>query len=95
MSEPRKRKKSQKNEIENKEKRNLKKMNSQKKIKSKNFSTISMSVSDNCRIYVMWESDNVRAPKNEISKKKWNLKKKKEISKKMKSKNFRAQSMSV
>ena len=50
MSEPRKRKKSQKNEIENKEKRNLKKMNSQKKIKSKNFSTISMSVSDNRRI---------------------------------------------
>ena len=49
----------------------------------------------------MWESDNVRAQKNEISKKKWNIKKKKnEISKKIRSKkiselkNFRTQKIS-
>ena len=53
-----------------------KKMISQKKMKSKNFRTQSMSVSDIVTIKVMSGSDNVRAPpkksnliKNEISNK--------------------------
>ena len=50
MSDPRKKKKSQENEISNKKKKKPQKNEISKNVKSKTFRTQSMSVSDNRRI---------------------------------------------